>query len=108
MEADDLRSRWTIRGDPDLLTEAATALRSARAEQVFGARFPGEYVMSGIARLLESLADEMRIDNSALTREVVSAATDMSGHVLRYLPELTDATRSRPAATEPGTTSANP
>jgi hypothetical protein len=95
MGTDDLRSRWTIRGDPDLLMEAATALRGARAEQIFGARFPGEYVMSGVARLLETLAYEMRIDNSALTRDVVSAATDISGHILRYVPEIRDATTSR-------------
>jgi hypothetical protein len=95
MGTDDLRSRWTIRGDPALLTEAATALRGTRPEQIFGARFPGEYVMSGLARLLEALAEEMHVDNSALTREVVSAATDISGHVLKYLPEIMATTMSR-------------
>jgi hypothetical protein len=95
MGTDDLRSRWTIRGDPALLAEAATALRGTRPEQIFGARFPGEYVMSGIARLLEALADEMHVDNSALTREVVSAAADISGHVLKYLPEIRATTMSR-------------
>jgi hypothetical protein len=53
MEKDDLANRWGIRGDPARLTEAAAALRGARAEQVFGARFPGEYVMSAVARLLD-------------------------------------------------------
>jgi hypothetical protein len=103
MGADDLRSRWTIRGDPALLADAATALRAARAEQIFGSRFPGEYVMAGIARLLESLAYEMRVDDSALTRDVVLAATDMSRHVLRYLPELDDAITDRPHDEDPDT-----
>jgi len=87
MEMDDHTNRWTIRGDPARLTEAAAALRGTRAEQVFGARFPGEYVMSGIARLLDTLAREMR-DNSNLSHDVVSAATQMSEHVLTYLPKF--------------------
>ena len=87
MEADDLTNRWAIRGDPARLTEAAAALCDARAEQIFGARYPGEYVISGIARLLDSLAREMR-DNDTLSHDVVSAATEMSEHVLTYLPEI--------------------
>ena len=87
MGTDDLTGRWAIRGDPARLTEAAAALRGARAEEIFGARFPGEYVMSGIARLLDSLAREMR-DNATLSHDVVSAATEMSEHVLAYLPEI--------------------
>jgi hypothetical protein len=87
MEPDDLTNRWAIRGDPARLTEAAAALRGARAEQIFGARFPGEYVMSGIARLLDSLAREMRY-NDTLSHDVVSAAAEMSEHVLTFLPEF--------------------
>ena len=87
MEADDLTNRWAIRGDPARLTEAAAALRDARAEQIFGARSPGEYVISGIARLLDSLAREMR-DNDTLSHDVVWAATEMSEHVLTYLLEI--------------------
>jgi hypothetical protein len=87
MGTDDLTNRLTIRGDPDPLTEAAAALRSARSEQIFEARFPGEYIMSGIARLLDSLAREMR-DNGDLGHEVVSAATEMSRHILTYLPRI--------------------
>jgi hypothetical protein len=87
MGTDDLTNRWAIHGDPARLTEAAATLRSARAEQVFGARFPGEYIMSGIARLLDSLAREMR-DNGTLGHEVVSAATEVSGHILTYLPRI--------------------
>jgi hypothetical protein len=85
METDDLANSWAIRGDPARLTEAAEALRGARAEEIFGARFPGEYVMSGVARLLDSLAREMR-HNSTLSHEVVSAASEMAGHVLAYVP----------------------
>jgi hypothetical protein len=87
MDSDDVTSSWSIRGDPARLMEAAAALRGARAEQIFGARFPGEYVMSGIARLLDSLAREMR-DNDTLSHDVVSAATEMSEHVLAYLPQI--------------------
>jgi hypothetical protein len=87
METDDSADRWAIRGDPSRLTEAAEALRGTRAEQIFGARFPGEYVMSGIARLLDSLAREMR-DNDSLSHDVVSAATEISEHILAYLPEI--------------------
>ena len=87
MEMDDLASRWAIRGDPARLTEAAAALRGTRAEQIFGARFPGEYVMSGIARLLDSLAREIR-ENRSLSHDLVSAATEMSEHVLAYLPKI--------------------
>jgi hypothetical protein len=94
METDDFTDRWAIRGDPARLTEAAAALRGARAEQIFGARFPGEYIMSGIARLLDSIAREMR-DNGTLSHNVVSAATDISGHVLTYLPDLSGADHGR-------------
>lgn len=87
METDDLTNRWAIRGDPGRLMEAAEALRGTRPEQIFGTRFPGEYVMSGIARLLDSLAREMR-DNDTLSHDVVSAATEMSEHVLAYLPKI--------------------
>ena len=87
MGMDDLTNQWAIRGDPAQLAEAAAALRGARAEQIFGARFPGEYVMSGIARLLDSIAGQMR-DNGTLSHDVVSAATEVSGHVLAYLPRM--------------------
>jgi hypothetical protein len=87
MEMDDLTSRWAIRGDPARLTEAAAALRGTRAEQIFGARFPGEYVMSGIARLLDSLAREMR-ESRNFSHDLVSAATELSEHVLAYLPKI--------------------
>lgn len=91
MDTADSTGRWALRGDPALLTEAATALRVARAEQIFGDRFPGEYVMSGIARLLEAIAREMR-DKDSLSHGVVSAASDISAHVLRYLPEPREVT----------------
>jgi hypothetical protein len=86
METDDLTNRWAIGGDPARLTEAAAALRGARAEQIFEDRFPGEYVMSGIARLLDSLAREMR-DKGTLGHDVVSAASEISEHILTYLPK---------------------
>ncbi|MCE0762286.1 hypothetical protein LWC35_05080 [Pseudonocardia kujensis] len=95
MGTEDSPNRWALRGDPALLEEAATTLRGSRPEQIFGARFPGEYVLSAIARLLESLAGEIRQRDDVLTHGVVSAAADLSGHVLRYLPELEAATTGR-------------
>ena len=89
VEMIDPTNRWAIRGDPARLTEAAEALRGAHAEEIFGTRFPGEYVMSGIARLLDSLAREMREDNT-LSHEVVSAASEMSEHVLAYLSRTSE------------------
>jgi hypothetical protein len=86
MGTNDLTNCWPIHGDPALLAEAAAALRSARVEQIFAARFPGEYVLPGIARLLDSLAREMR-DNGALGHDVVSAAIEASRHILAYLPK---------------------
>ena len=89
MELNDPTNRWAIRGDPARLTEAAEALRGAHAEEIFGTRFPGEYVMSGIARLLDSLAREMR-EHNTLSHEVVSAASEMSEHVLAYLSRTSE------------------
>ena len=86
MATDDLTNRWAIRGDPARLREAAAALRAAPSEQPFG-DFPGEHVVAGIARLLDSLAREMH-NNSALSHGVVTAATDMSVHILAHLPRI--------------------
>ncbi|GAA5132963.1 hypothetical protein [Pseudonocardia adelaidensis] len=85
MGTDDLSKPWAIHGDPDRLVEAAAALRRARPEDVFGSRYPGEYVMSAVARLLDSLAHEMR-ETDGLGHDVVSAATELSEHVIAYVP----------------------
>jgi hypothetical protein len=84
MGADDPRNPWAIHGDPARLTEAAAALRGARPEEVFGARYPGEFVMSAVARLLDSIAREMR-EQDGLGHDVVSAAAELSEHVLTYV-----------------------
>jgi hypothetical protein len=82
----DLANHWTIAGNPDRLTAAAAVLRRAKARQVFASQFPGEYVMSGVARLLDALACAMR-DQTRLGHEVVSSATEIAEHVLAYVPE---------------------
>ena len=60
-------------------------LRAGDAEQIFGARFPGEFVMSSLAHLLEAIAhaNDTHID---LNHDVVSAATEIAEHVLAYVP----------------------
>jgi hypothetical protein len=84
MAADDLTNSWTIHGDPTRLAQAAASLRRARPEQVFGARSADQYIMPGIARLLDCLAYEMR-HNGTLGHDVVSAATEVSGHIIAFL-----------------------
>jgi hypothetical protein len=89
----DPGNRWPLHGDPTRLTAAAAVLRAADAEQIFGTRLPGEYVMTGVARLLEALAHEVheRVD---LGHDVVSAATDIAEHVLAYVPAPAPVRRS--------------
>jgi hypothetical protein len=78
-------NRWSLQGDPTRLTAAAAVLRAGDAEQIFGTRFPGEYVMTSVARLLEAIAH--KIDEQAdLGHEVVSAATEIAEHALAYVP----------------------
>jgi len=83
--AGDRANRRPLHGDPTRLTAAAAVLRAGDAEQTFGTRFPGEYVMTSVARLLEAIAHKMdeRVD---LGHEVVSAATALAEHALAYVP----------------------
>jgi hypothetical protein len=83
--ADEFTNRWPLHGDPLRFRAAAAVLRAGDAEQIFGTRFPGEYVMSSVARLLEALAYKMR-EPADLGYEVVSAATELAEHALAYLP----------------------
>ena len=80
---------------------AAAALRAGDAEQIFGTRFPGEYVMAGVARLLDAVANKIhgRVD---LGHDVVSAATEVAEHALAYVSSWTgrrsgDAARHEPS-----------
>lgn len=91
----DLSNHWPLHGDPTRLSAAAAVLRHSDAEQIFGARFPGEYVMASVARLLETLAYKMH-EHVDLGHEVVSAATDIAEHVLSHVP--TDRQSSSDAA----------
>jgi hypothetical protein len=84
-DAADLTNRWPLNGDATRFIAAAARLRSGDAEQIFGSRFPGEYVMTGVARLLEALADKVH-EHVDLGHDVVSAATDIAEHVLTYVP----------------------
>lgn len=96
--ANDLTNHWPLHGDPTRLSAAAAVLRHGDAEQIFGAKFPGEYVMAGVARLLETLAYKMH-EHVDLGHEVVSAATDIAEHILKYVP--TERQRSSDAAHQP-------
>jgi hypothetical protein len=80
----DLANHWSLHGDPTRLTAAAAVLRAGNAEQLFGAGFPGDYVMASVARLLEAVAAKMRL-HVDLGHDVVSAATDIAEHVLTYV-----------------------
>jgi hypothetical protein len=81
----DRTNRWPLHGDPMRLIAAAGVLRAGDAEQIFGTRFPGEYVMTSVARLLEALAYQMS-EHVDVGHEVVSAATEIAEHVLAYVP----------------------
>jgi hypothetical protein len=85
--AADLANRWPLHGDPTRLTPAAAVLRAGDAEQIFGTRFPGEYVMSSVARLLEAVAIKIH-EHVDLGHDVVSAATEIAEHALAYVPKL--------------------
>ena len=102
MESDPPADRWAIHGQPARLTEAAAALRSARAEKIFGTRYPGEYVLLAVARLLDSLAREMRGKN-ALGHEVVSAAAELSEHAIAYVAGTGERPRPGTTPNPPGT-----
>jgi hypothetical protein len=78
------RPGWTIRGEPALLTGAAAELRSAPVGRADHAPLPGEFVQFGIARLLDALAVAMRGPHG-LPHDVVSAAEELSRHVLTYV-----------------------
>ena len=85
----DPANRWPLHGDPKRLTAAAAVLRAGDAEQIFGTRFPGEYVMTSVARLLEAVAIKVH-EHVDLGHDVMSAATEIAEHVLAYVPRDTD------------------
>jgi hypothetical protein len=101
----DLSDHWPLRGDPTRMYAAAAVLRTGNAEQTFGTRFPGEYVMAGVARLLEALARKIH-EHVDLGHEVVAAATGIAEHVLAYVP--TDQQGGGEAAYEASTCPAAP
>jgi hypothetical protein len=83
--AADATDRRPLRGDPTRLITAAAVLRAGDAERIFGTRFPGEYIMIGLARLLEALAYKMQ-EHVDLGHGVVSAASEIAEHALAYVP----------------------
>jgi hypothetical protein len=76
--------RWTIRGEPALLTGAAAELRSAPPGRTDGAPLPGGFVLFGLARLLDTLAAAMQ-RAGGLPHDVVSAAEEVAHHVRTYV-----------------------
>jgi hypothetical protein len=81
----DLDNHRPLQGDPARLLAAAAVLRAGDASQIFGTRFPGEFVMPGVAQLLEAVAARIQ-ENTDLGHAVVSAATGVAEHVLAYVP----------------------
>jgi hypothetical protein len=81
----ELTNHWPVSGDPVRLATAAALLRAGDAERIFGTRYPGEYVLTGVARLLEAVAAKIR-EHVDLGHEVVSATTEIAEHALDFLP----------------------
>ena len=81
----DLRDHRPLHGDPTRLSAAAAVLRAGDAAQIFGKRFPGEFVMLGVAQLLEAVAARLQ-EHVDPGHAVVSAATGLAEHVLAYVP----------------------
>lgn len=73
-----------IHGDPALLIEAARRLRRAVDMSVYRSDPPCEYAMLGLARLLDAIAFSIHVDG-VVHHTVVSSATEVGRHVLRYL-----------------------
>ncbi|MCO1659923.1 hypothetical protein [Pseudonocardia humida] len=80
----DTTSSWSVHGDPALLVEAAQRLRLGIEMGVYRSHPPGEYAMFGLARLLDAVAFSMHVDG-AVHHTVVSGATEIAHHVLKYL-----------------------
>jgi hypothetical protein len=80
----DATSSWGIHGDPALLVEAARRLRRGVEMSVYRSHPPGEFAMLGLARLLDAIAFSIYIDG-VVHHTVVSGATEVGHHVLRYL-----------------------
>ncbi len=80
----DLGNHRPLHGDPTRLRAAAAVLRAGDAEQIFGTRFPGEYVMASVARLLDAVAFKIQ-GHVDVGHEVVSAASEIAEHVLAYV-----------------------
>jgi hypothetical protein len=81
----DATSSWGTPGDPALLVEAARRLRHGVEMGVYRSHPPGGYAMLGLAQLLDTIAFSIYIDHGAVHHTVVSGATEVTQHVLRYL-----------------------
>jgi hypothetical protein len=81
---DEASGGWSIRGESALLVEAAAQLRGSPAGRRDAAPLPGEFVMFGVARLLDTLAAAMDSERD-LPHDVVSAAEELAHHVLTYI-----------------------
>jgi hypothetical protein len=75
---------WCTCGDPALLVDAARKLRHGIETGLDRSHPPGEYAMFGLARLLDAIAFSTYLDG-AVHPAVVSGATEIAHHVLRYL-----------------------
>jgi hypothetical protein len=59
-------------------------LRAGDARETFGTRFPGEYVMTAVVRMLDAVTKKIH-EQVDVGYEVVSAATEIAEHVLAYV-----------------------
>jgi hypothetical protein len=75
---------WSLHGEQARLVEAARTLRSGAALEVCRSYPLDEYVMFGVARLLDAIAHSLRVGDD-VHHTVVSGAMEIADHVLTYV-----------------------
>jgi hypothetical protein len=81
---------WGLHGEQARLVEAASILRCGIELELYRSNPLGEYVMFGVARLLDALAHSLRSGDD-VHHTVVSAAMEIADHVTTYLLPMVQA-----------------
>jgi hypothetical protein len=74
---------WSLHGEQARLVEAARTLRCGAAPEAGRSRPLDEYVMFGVARLLDAIAYSLRVGDD-VHDTVVSGAMEIADHVMTY------------------------
>jgi hypothetical protein len=85
---------WGLHGEQARLVEAARILRCGIKLELFRSNPFGEYVMFGVARLLDALAHSLRSGDD-VHHTVVSGAMEIADHVTTYLLPMVQAGHGR-------------